>query len=243
MQYFVAAEPKDIKNASSFRKPLAHLAYKIGADGRLYRAEEAASIDGGYMILSAEGEIRSDEHTVPEIINECRVRHFIGVFVNFGASPMLTALAGALSELNLRLIVPEPLGKDFRNAWVMLSTALSGGTLKRRLSEAVNTYGAGRIVLDVERVSRDFTPPAPDGEGRLLTREEFETLKAGISPIPFFSYDLCCNYFIFMEDGQPHIVLYDNLGSIKNKLLIAGSLRIDKAIFLYSETYDIMLNL
>lgn len=243
MQYFIAAEPKDIKNASSFRKPLAHLAYRIGADGRLYRAEEAAPIDGGYMILSAEGEIPSDEHTVSEIINECRARHFSGVFVNFAASPMLTALAGALSEQNLRLIVPEALGNDFKSAWVMLSTALSGGTLKRRLGEAVNAYGPGRIVLDIERVISNFTPPAPDGEGRPLSREEFETLKAGLSPTPFFSYDLCCNYFIYIDEGQPHIVLYDNLGSIKNKLFLAGSLRIDKAIFLYSEVYDIMSNL
>jgi len=243
MQYFIAAEPKDIKNASSFRQPLAHMAYKIGADARLYRAQDAASIDGGYMILNADGTVISDDHTVSEIINECKTKHFNGVFVNFGASPLLTALAAALSEQNLRLIVPEPLGEDYKNAWVTVSTALSGGTLKRRLGDAVNTYGAGRIVLDVERIVRDFTLPAPDGEGRFVSREEFETLKARLSPTPFFSYDLCCNYFIFFEDGQTHMVLYDNLGSIKNKLFIAGSLRIDKFMFLYSETYDVMVNL
>lgn len=243
MQYIIAAEPKDIKNAFSFKKPLAHMAYKIGADARLYRAEGSDTTEGGYMILSADGEIHSDDHTVTEIVNECKERHFSGVFANFGASPLLTSLSKALSEQNLRMIVPEPLGNDFKNAWVLISSALSGGSLRRRLSEAANTYGAGRIVLDVERVFRVFTPPVPDGQGRPLSREEYETLKARVSPTPFFSYDLCCNYFIFFEDEQPHIVLYDNVGSIKSKLLIASSLRIDKAMFLYSETYDIMLNL
>lgn len=243
MQYIISTEPKDIKNAFSLKKPLAHMAYKIGADARLYRAEETAATEGGYMILSADGEIRSDEHTVTEIINECKARRFSGVFANFEASPLLTSLAKIFSEQNLRLIVPEPLGNDFKNTWVLVSSALSGGTLRRRLSEAVNTYGAGRIVLDVERVFREFTPPVPDGQGRALSREEFETLKARVSPTPFFSYDLCCNYFIFLENEQPHIVLYDNVGSIKNKLLIAGSLRIDKAMFLYSEVNDIMSNL
>lgn len=243
MQYIIAAEPKEIKNASSFRQPLAHMAYKIGRDARLYRSEDAAAVEDGYMILSSEGEVRADDYTVTEIISECKSRRFKGVLANFGAAPLLTEISKELNELNLRLIVTENLGSDYSSAWVLISSTLSGGTLRRRLSEAVNKYGASRIVLDVERVTREFVPPAYDGEGRFVSREEFETLKARVSPAPFFSQELCCNYFVFFEGGRPHIVLYDNLGSIKNKLFIASSLGIDKAMFLYSEIYDIMQNL
>lgn len=243
MQYIIAAEPKEIKNASSFRQPLAHIAYKIGRDARLYRAEDAAGIEGGYMIVSSDGDVLPDEYTVTEIINECKSRRFKGVFANFGPTPLLGELSKALAEQNLRLIVTENLGSEHPYAWVLISSALSGGTLRRRLGEAIGKYGAGRIVLDIERIIREFVPPAYDGEGRIVSKEEFKTLKARYSPTPFFSHELCCNYFIFFEGGRPHIVLYDNLGSIKNKLFTASSLGIDKAMFLYSEIYDLMSNL
>jgi hypothetical protein len=114
MQYIIAAEPKEIKNASSFRQPLAHMAYKIGRDARLYRSEDAAAVEDGYMILSSEGEVRADDYTVTEIISECKSRRFKGVLANFGAAPLLTEISKELNELNLRLIVTENLGSDVR---------------------------------------------------------------------------------------------------------------------------------
>ena len=243
MQYIIAAEPKDVRNASSFRQPVAHIAYKIGRDARLYRSEDAANIEVGYMVLGSDGDVRYDDYTLAEIINECKLRRFRGVFANFDSSPLLPRLSKSLAEQNLRLIVTETAGSDNPNAWVLISTALSGGTLKRRLGEAAQKFGAGRIVLDVERIIMEFVPPVPDGEGRALSREEFESLRAGHRHTPFFSYELCCNYFVFFEGDTPHIVLYDDVGSIKNKLYIASSLGIDKAMFLYSETQDILMNL
>ncbi len=196
------------------------------------------------MLLSSEEEsARFDDVTVSEILGECRGRSFSGVVSNFSSEELLERLAASFKQNGLRLIVHEEFGLKFKEAWVIVSTALSGGTLKRRLAEAAELFGADRIILDVERICKDFVLPAPYGEGRDLTREEFSKILEKVSSAPFFSPELCCYYFSFIDGGRTHFVLYDNLSSIKSKLQTAESLNIGKAMLLYRETGGILQNL
>ncbi len=236
MQYIIAVEPEEMKSVSGTKLPIAYSAYKIGGDGRLYRAAAAVNPGRGYMILSAETEEPPfDMETVSEIMAECGKFNFSGVFANFRSEPLLDILSSALSGKKLRLMVHEELGVRYRQAWVVVSTSMSGGTLRRRLYEASEAFGAERIVLDVERVCKDFVLPAPDGEGRDISRDEFSGLTERLSPEQFFSPELCCQYFFYTENGETHFILFDNLGSIKSKLSVAESLGISKAMFLYGE--------
>lgn len=244
MQYYIAMTPENIEGASQLKWPTAYSAYKIGSDGRLYRALNAPSAERGFMILNSdEDDPPADDYTVSEIITECRNRTFSGVVINFVSFELLDLLSPALSSNKLRLIVHEEFAEKYGDAWVLVSSALSGGTLKSRLSEACDLIGASRIVLDVERVCRDFTLPSPSGEGRELSREEFSDLNERLSPASYFSPELCCYYFHYSENEQMHFVLYDNLYSIRTKLQLAESLNINKALFLYSEAKNILLNL
>ncbi len=236
MQYIIAIEPDEAKNAAGIKLPIAYSSYKIGEDGRLYRAEPATHAGRGYMIISAETEEPPFYgETVSDIMAECRSFNFTGVFANFRSEALLDRLSPALSEKKLRLMVHEELGSRYKHAWVLVSTALSGGTLRRRLCEASESFGAERVVLDVERICKDFVLPAPDGEGRDVSREEFSRLTERLAPAQFFSPELCCHYFFYTEKGETHFILFDNLGSIKSKLSVAESLKISKAMFLYGE--------
>lgn len=47
----------------------------------------------------------------------------------------------------------------------MISSALSGGSLRQRLEEAVERYGPQRTTLAVERVAEDFFLPPQPGRG------------------------------------------------------------------------------
>ncbi len=48
---------------------------------------------------------------------------------------------------------------------ILLCTALSGGTLEGRLTQAVDQYGAEHLALDLQRLAMDFPLPCHGGQG------------------------------------------------------------------------------
>ena len=244
MQFFIVMEPGEIKNASVLKYQIVYSAYRLGADGRLYRAADTPDFSRGYMLLSAATETpKIEDETVLEILGECKSRGFFGVIINFDSVTLLDRLSAVFPQSKLKLIVHEEFGLKYKDAFVIVSAALSGGTLKRRLLEAAELFGSERIILDIERICKDFKLPAQDGEGRDLTREEFSKIMERANPAPFFSSELQCYYFSFIENEQTHFILYDNLSSIKSKLQMAESLKVNKAMFLFGETSNILHNL
>ena len=176
-----------------------------------------------------------------EITSECALNGFAGVALCFtGVTPPLAALAQRLSLVlphrNLELYVNPVYAPGCPNAKVMISTALSGGTLAGYLQSAVNTYGAKGVALNIEVARADFALPSSDGCGRDLSLEEFDHLSREFSSKSFFSQDLCLYYFTFKSQGCRHFVLYDNASSVKKKISIASEFGIDIGFIDYSES-------
>ncbi len=241
MQLIVAAQPEDLEDAQSLITPLAHIAYRVGSDGRLYRAEDASKISGGTMVIGSDlSEHYFSDSLISDIIAECKTRKFSGILVNFENNELLQQLSKELKAANISLIVHEEWGYEYETATVLVSSAISGGTLKQRLSEAAETFGAERILLDIEPIFKDFLLPAPDGEGKSLSFDEFSELTDRYSSATFYSPELCCNYYTYFESGNTHIVLYDTAGTVKKKLQLAESIKIERAIFIYRETKSIL---
>lgn len=133
------------------------------------------------------------------------------------AIPLLDAHCARHS---LALWVPESLAGLAPHGRVMISSALSGGTLRRRLSDARERYG-GQLVLFLERAAMEFPLPAPMGTGRPLSPEALDTLLTR-GPAVFFSPELCARYFVcFAPDGAPRFVLFDDAGTFREKYRIA----------------------
>ena len=248
MQLILAAPPEDVTAAQAHGLTLAHMAYRVGGGPHLFRSSQPNPPRGGLMYIDDGG---FDGRGTPdafcqEVVRECAARGFGGVICAFDRKlPLLSAVVEQLGPMLVRqgrsFYVSEPYGRCTATGRVLIPTALSGGSLRQRLGEAVERYGAGRVALAVERTAADFFLPSPDGQGRPLTREELKARLEERSPSVFFSDELCARYFTYMNrQSGAHFVLFDDAGSIRKKLRLAEALGIDRALLCYPEVSDLM---
>ena len=248
MQLILAAPPEDVTAAQAHGLTLAHMAYRVGGGPHLFRSSQPNPPRGGLMYIDDSG---FDGRGTPdafcqEVVRECAARGFGGVICAFDRKlPLLSAVVEQLGPMLVRqgrsFYVSEPYGRCTATGRVFIPTALSGGSLRQRLGEAAERYGAGRVALAVERTAADFFLPSPDGQGRPLTREELKARLEERSPSVFFSDELCARYFTYMNrQNGAHFVLFDDAGSIRKKLRLAEALGIDRALLCYPEVSDLM---
>ena len=248
MQLILAAPPEDVTAAQAHGLTLAHMAYRVGGGPHLFRSNQPIPARGGLMYIDDGG---FDGRGTPdafcqEVVRECAARGFGGVVCAFDRKlPLLSAVVEQLGPMLVRqgrsFYVSEPYGRCTATGRVLIPTALSGGSLRQRLGEAVERYGDGRVALAVERTAADFFLPSPDGQGRPLTREELKARLEERSPSVFFSDELCARYFTYMNrQSGAHFVLFDDAGSIRKKLRLAEALGIDRALLCYPEVSDLM---
>ena len=248
IQLILAAPPEDVTAAQAHGLTLAHMAYRVGGGPHLFRSNQPIPARGGLMYIDDGG---FDGRGTPdafcqEVVRECAARGFGGVVCAFDRKlPLLSAVVEQLGPMLVRqgrsFYVSEPYGRCTATGRVLIPTALSGGSLRQRLGEAAERYGAGRVALAVERTAADFFLPSPDGQGRPLTREELKARLEERSPSVFFSDELCARYFTYMNrQNGAHFVLFDDAGSIRKKLRLAEALGIDRALLCYPEVSDLM---
>lgn len=248
MQLILAAPPEDVTAAQAHGLTLAHMAYRVGGGPHLFRSNQPIPARGGLMYIDDGGfDGRGTPDTFcQEVVRECAARGFGGVVCAFDRKlPLLSAVVEQLGPMLVRqgrsFYVSEPYGRCTATGRVLIPTALSGGSLRQRLGEAAERYGAGRVALAVERTAADFFLPSPDGQGRPLTREELAAKRRELSPSVFFSDELCARYFTYMNrQNGAHFVLFDDAGSIRKKLRLAEALGIDRALLCYPEVSDLM---
>ena len=248
----LAAPPEHLQTAQRQGQPIAHMAYRIGPDFHLFRANLPLSLRGGLMVLD-DGDVVLNGNGTPDIlanqvIRECIHRGFDGVVLAFRrTSPALHAtaaiLSGKLRRHGGQLYLPEPYAADSDWAKVLIPTAISGGSLIPRLQEVCGYYGKERICLDIERVSMDFCLPSEQGTGQRLSAQALHTLIREKDPQSYFSQDLCAYYFTYQDGVSSHFVLYDDAGSIRKKIFLARKMGIYHAMVFYPEVEDILSNI
>ncbi|MCB7514605.1 hypothetical protein LI073_11460 [bacterium 210917-SL.2.15] len=248
MQLYMTATPEQYRLLSGLSFRLSHLAYQIGTDGHLHRATVSRQMQSGLLALNdATPPAISDPTALSrEILRECMSRGYEGVAADFGSSTtpdrmvFLEEAAKLLHRNSKKLFLSAAYGRRIPTAYVLVNTAISGGTLRTMLVDACNAFGRGRVALDIERLRMDFPLPSPTGEGTPLTKESFDTLYQDLSPSVFFSHELCAKYFTYQRDGRAHFVLFDDADTIRFKLKLAQSLDLRWAFLLCSEVEDIL---
>lgn len=227
MQLYLAAAPRYLPEAGRWGLPIAHAAYTVDGGGRLAALPLPPDLRGGLLLLTG-----PDSPSLPQpdalcrdILRECLHRGYTGVVVG-AALPdaALTALADLCSRYGRALYVPERSGGALPQARVVVSTALSGGTLRRRMEEAVRRFGSRRMALDLACTRMDFALPAPYGEGAALTAQQLTALR-GQRPV-FFSPELCARYFTYEQGGMTHFVLFDDADTLRRKIQLGTALDI-----------------
>ena len=244
----LAAKPGEITAAGKWGQPLAHLAYRVGGGPHLFRANGPVTPQGGMMVIDDAGFSGGGEPEgfCNEVLRECAARRFTGVVCRFleRPAPVLAQAVGKLGELcrgrGLELFVSEGYGTAAPGAGVLISTALSGGSLRGRIEEAGERYGLSRLALWLERRAEDFLLPSPSGAGSPLTGEELERRRAEHGAEVFFSTELCAHYFTYMAGEKGHFVLFDDVGSLRKKMRLGEELGIRKAFLPYEDVGEEM---
>ena len=248
MQLYLSVTPKDYQTACRYPVQFAHVAYRIGEGGQLLRQNLLMRTQGGLMSLGDWGcpAAFPAAPLVRQICRECAQRSYQGVLADFegAVSPerasFLQSLSTALRTARRRLYVPEAYAAQIPGACAVVCTALSGGSFQQRMEEAAARFGRDRLALDLQRLRMDFLLPSPTGEGTPLSQEELDALLEQIRPSVFYSRELCARYFTYSRDGVYHFVLYDDGGTLRQKLRFGRSLGCAAAFLMYPEAKDLL---
>ena len=231
--FIITLTPRQLPALRSWQATPAHLAYRLGPGPHLFRADSTAP-RGGLMVIDDRdyNGLGPAGPLCQEVLRECQARGFSGAVLDFeNRLPPLEQIAAQLDEAFARrswvLYVTERYAPHAPHARVMIPSALSGGSLQRRLEEALERYGESRTVLALEKRREDFFLPSPTGSGQPLTEEELEQLKKRLSPSVFFSGELCARYFTYMSrENGAHFVLFDDGDTLRRKVEVARRLGI-----------------
>lgn len=228
MERFIAAPPGQAVPAGF--SP-AHMAYRIGSGFRLLGIRLSRPMEGGLMMVDCRDFDGQGDPAccARQIMGECRKRGFQGVVCDFEGPPLptLNRLISLLAD-KIPLHVPEAYAHVSPAARVMIPSALTSGTLERRLSSAQSRYG-DRLTLAVEWLREDFSLPAM-GRGQPMDQSVLEEQIQRLEPAVFFDRGLCAHYYTYMAGTQAHFVLFDTPRSIREKLRTAERLGLTAAL-------------
>ena len=231
--------PHRLEEARGLSAEAACQVYRVGRGPHLFRAGAGMPPEGGLMAVDDQGFDGRGEPGIlcDEMVRECALRGCRGCVCLFeqrgGAllERVVEELGERFSRRGWRLYVPEDYGACSGKARVMISSALSGGSLRRRLEEAAERYGRERVVLLMEPAAEDFFLPSPTGCGTPLSREELGERIIQLRPAIFYSRELCARYFTYMSrDSGAHFVLFDDGETVRKKLQTARELGIGGAV-------------
>ncbi len=248
LQIILITPPANFQQATTFGVPVAHMAYRIGPGGRLYRADIPPSLQGGLMVLNNHDfDGRGDPAQLCRaIIRECTARKFNGILCDFDGppSPFLEKTAAQLGALAFQrgwqLYSTEGCTGMGEYTTALIPTAISSGSLESRLKGAINQYGIDRVALAAQRTAQEFLLPAGTDCGRPLEPGELAERVRRFSPAIFFDSSLCTHYFTYMEQGSAHFILFDDSGSMLRKLSLARDLGIKNIFLTFPEVEDIL---
>lgn len=246
MLRYLAATPDQLSIARSHTAYLAHVAYRIGPENRLLCSHLPSTLRGGLLVLSDRDAppVTHPELLCRQLLRECLNRDFSGIVLDFevAAADDRTRFVHQLDSMVLpyrrKLYVPESWASYAPHSTVLICTALSGGSLYQRLSQAVSRYSPAHLALDEQRLAMDFLLPCPNGTGTPLSQEELQRRMTGRSV--FFSEDLCARYFTYRSGCETHFVLFDDAHTLQRKAELAAQAGIETALFMLPEVSDLL---
>ncbi len=247
MRIYLAVSPGSLREAAAFQTGLAHAAYRIGEGSSLLSRNLLVQTRGGLLVLTDQDApaVRQPEALAGAILRECGRRSYSGVILDFENPPTepLRHLAASLGRQctagRKALYLPEAYASSTEQRTVIVNTAVSGGSFEEHLREVCNRYGGGRnVALDIQRLAMSFSLPARTGQGESLTLEALSALLRERQPAVFFSRDLCAKYFTYTQDGAASFVLFDDAGTLRQKLKLGQQLGVSAAFFQWPEVRD-----
>ena len=229
MELLLALPPERITQGDRYGLLPVRMAYRIGPGPRLLCARGAQSIRGGYLAVDCTG-LEASGDPLPcarQILMECKQRCAKGIVLdaeglpNGCIGPLVSLLDHNCCAHGWTLYVPESFAPFTAHARILISSAITRGTLERRLRTAAEQYGTDRTALAVEWMRQDFLLPA-SGPGEPISQELLDSQLRRLEPAVFLDRGLCAHYFTYMVRRiQAHFVLFDSPASVREKLSAA----------------------
>ena len=245
---YLCAAPKELSPARQAFAHIAHAACHIDRNSRLLTSlsQECANEDLLLLTGDPQSSFSHPDGLCRAIKELCLKSGLQGIAVDLlppaseNTFRFLSHLQQMCSSAGFDLFVPEDFTSHLPEATAVVCTAMSGGIFTKRLEEAIDRFGRGHIALDIQRLMMDFPIPAPDGIGTPLSHTEFKELFVSLRPAVFFSRELCAKYFLCRRHGQLHLILFDDLSTLLEKIRIGKSMGISHFFFSYPEISDIL---
>lgn len=218
----------------------AHLAYKI-SDAHLLRGAIPADTHGGYLMFSDYKANEYPDSLISEILAECIRFSYQTVYfpppvpASSELFSFLQKLKEVLTHHQISLLFPISLASTFSDVSFCVSSAISGGSLRAYLSELISIHGAENLVLEHLFTRVQMNMPSPDGAGTTISESELQTILSEPDVQPFYSPELCLNYFTYQADHNSKFVLYDDIRSLTAKYHLGCALGIKQHLFLFYE--------
>ena len=246
---FLCTHPSDTRDAAKHGLPLCHLAYRIGADGRLYRNGLGISVRGGLMSLSDYG-ITDDtvysEELLRDIKRECDLRGYDGIVCDFERSPdkFLTYFVHEASvyftKLGMSFYIPAAMGDSAPGAKLLISSAVTNGSCSEAYARAVARYTPERVALLYEPVCSDYVMTPDLGLSDSITKTQLSEIMNREHAVPYYSSELCAYYFTYKDGNNNHFILFDDENSMLKKLTTAKNCGFKEAFILYPDTERVL---
>lgn len=237
----LAASPdQEEKLAGTEHSLVAHMAYRVEDGPRLMRLSRRLPGQGGLLYCPVGASLRGGNAAgfCAQLVRECAARQFQGVIADLepGHAGLARQLDEALSRRGLAVYVPEAYQAQCPRARVLVSSAISGGTLRGRFAEALERYGPERTVAALERRAEDFVLPARKGSGTPLSPQELQALRGRLRPSVYWSPELGGRYFTYFQGGgTAHFVLFDDGETLRYQLRTAGEAGVRNALAVWED--------
>lgn len=230
IKFLLVVSPSEVGRGRGLGAQEIQMLYRVDGQLKLLqtgRFPDKNHLQGQIMGIDNENTAANGDphHFCRQVLAQVEQRGFMGVCCFFGGNGRgpLSEVAKQLDLLchqkRIPLYLPESYGSVCEYGKILVSSALSGGTLEDRFATAKNCWGDGRVVMDVDFVSEDFLLPAPKGSGEKLTQREISQLIVRENASVFFSKELCARYFTYQNrENTLRFVLFDDVGTLKEKI-------------------------
>ncbi len=238
----LAVTPAEEEECRGLGLRLLHLGYRLSPAGMLLKSRRLEQVRGGILGIVGEFPEGADPASAAaSVADACRAAEAEGVFLDFtqptaGAARLLESLTPGLSALGARLYTNPPLHGP--GASPLSTSEVTGGSFALYLSELQERYGE-RAVLEIVPLAVDFALPSM-GQGEPVSRERLEELLDACGP-GYYSRELAARYLTYQApDGGAHFVLYDDAGTLREKLETARRQGIREAFLPYGPLRELL---
>ncbi|MGN1013874.1 MAG: hypothetical protein ACI4PM_00795 [Butyricicoccus sp.] len=239
----IAAAGRDAQTVRDAGLPCLHLCTALTASGSFTVLRHPLCARGDLLGIVDQGGVpRTPSLLASSACSLAQSRGCMGVLADF-QRPALSDAAAALDDechrLGLSFWIPLELADCAPHGIYLFETAVSGGSLKEYCTELAERYGSDRIAAQLVRACSKFSIPSPTADGTPLTTQQANELMKAANAIPFFSRELCANYFTCTEDGQPRFILFDNAETLRAKQRLLDSIGISHQLLFYPDAAEL----